>query len=216
MRVSKTVLAALAAGLVAGAVVVPVHAAGASAGAVVAGAGAVVSAYDGESVYRGLILGIGPVAERFPEIMRPAGGVTAKQEAFASAMVAAISKKDPAFLASFGRETTSGDRVRIDRALTTARNLTKDVLTERFGVKAEATAADRANGLVTYQIAPMAGYVYEVVTVNQVVNVYKVLNMVREFGDTAGQEGNALVLDPDMARLQHERFVDLVAARLTA
>jgi len=202
--------------LAAGAVMV--QAAGASAGVVIAGAGAraVVSAYDGESVYRGLVLGIGPVAERSPEIVRPAGGVTAKQEEFASAVVAAVSEKDPAFLASFGAEMTSGDRVRIDRAFTRAQDLTKEVLVERFGLKAGSTAADQVNGLATYQFAPMAGYVYEIVAVYQIVNVYKVLNMVREFGDTAGQEGNTLVLDGDMARLQHERFVDLVAERLTA
>ncbi|WP_440081633.1 hypothetical protein [Streptosporangium sp. LJ11] len=213
MRVSKMVLAVAVAGMVAGAVAVPVQAAGA-VGVAVAGAG--VSVHDGESVYRGLILGIGPVAERFPEIVRPAGGVTARQEEFASAVVAAVSRRDPAFLASFGREMTSGDRVRIDRALTAAQNITRDVLAERFGLRAAPSAADRANGLVTYQYAPMAGYVYEIVAVYQIVNVYKVLNMVRELDDPAGREGGALVLDQDMAGLRRERFVDLVAERLTA
>ncbi|MFF5114693.1 hypothetical protein [Streptosporangium sp. NPDC000509] len=210
MRVSKTVLAALAAGLVAGAVVVPVHAAGASAGAVVAGAGAVVSAYDGESVYRGLILGIGPVAERFPEIMRPAGGVTAKQEAFASAMVAAISKKDPAFLASFGREMTSGDHVRIDRAFTKAQNLTKDVLAERFGFKADSTAADQANGLAVYVFMIYLGNVYEFV------NAYKMYNAVRESNVYEVRHWTESLVSDDLARLDRERFVNLVAERLAA
>ncbi|MEU8204046.1 hypothetical protein [Streptosporangium sp. NPDC049046] len=210
MRVSKTVLAALAAGLVAGAVVVPVHAAGASAGAVVAGAGAVVSAYDGESVYRGLILGIGPVAERFPEIVRPAGGVTEKQEEFASAVVAAISKKDPAFLASFGREMTSGDRVRIDRAFTRAQNLTRDVLAERFGFKADSTAVDQAAGLAFFVYMVYLGNVYEIV------NVYKMANAVRESNVYEIENWTESLVSKDLARLDRERFVDLVAKRLAA
>ncbi|WP_440065497.1 hypothetical protein [Streptosporangium sp. OZ121] len=207
MRVSKMVLAVAVAGVVAGAVAVPVHAAGA-VGVAVSGAG--VSAHDGESVYRGLILGIGPVAERFPEIVRPDGGVTARQEEFASAVVAAVSRKDPAFLASFGREMTSGDRVRIDRAFTAAQDITRDVLAERFGFKADSSAVDQAAGLAFFVYMVYLGNVYEIV------NVYKVANAVRESNVYEIENWTESLVSKDLARLDRERFVDLVAERLAA
>ncbi|MGS2640993.1 hypothetical protein [Streptosporangium sp. LJ11] len=207
MRVSKMVLAVAVAGMVAGAVAVPVQAAGA-VGVAVAGAG--VSVHDGESVYRGLILGIGPVAERFPEIVRPAGGVTARQEEFASAVVAAVSRRDPAFLASFGREMTSGDRVRIDRAFTAAQNITRDVLAERFGFKADSSAVDQAAGLAFFVYMVYLGNVYEIV------NVYKVANAVRESNVYEIENWTESLVSKDLARLDRERFVDLVAERLAA
>lgn len=150
------------------------------------------------------------MAEKFPEIARPAGPITAAQEKFANAVVAAVDAKDPAFLTSFGLDMTSGDRVRVDRAFVAAQKITREVLTERFGFRADSSATDQAAGLAFFVFAIYLGNVYEIV------NVYKVANAVRESNVYEIENWTESMVSKDMARIDRERFVNLVAERLAA
>ncbi|QYC40432.1 hypothetical protein Nocox_14080 [Nonomuraea coxensis DSM 45129] len=188
----------------------------ATAGAVTVGAVETASAttvqerHDGKAVYRGLILGVGPVAERFPELGRPADAMNADQERFAEKLVAAVEAQDPGFFAAFGQDMTSGDRVRINRAFASAQDVTGAAMTERLGARAEPTAAEQAAGLVTYTWTTGNGYVYEIM------NVYKVLNAIREYNVIEVEGLKGATLDTNAARIDRERLVNLVAERLTA
>ncbi|QYC40436.1 hypothetical protein Nocox_14100 [Nonomuraea coxensis DSM 45129] len=208
MRKSRMLAVSLAALAVVAAGAVPVNAAGAAP----AGPAAAVSqhGYDGKTVYRGLILGIGPVAEKFPEIGRPAGGVSPVQAQFADQLIAAVEKQDPGFFTTFGQDMASGDRVRIDRAFTSAQNVTRAAMAERFGLKSQSTAAAQSSGLAIWVVAVYLGNVYEIV------NVYKVANAVRESNVYEIENWTESVVSKDMARLDRERFVNLVAERLSA
>jgi SdpC family antimicrobial peptide len=209
MRKSRWSALALAAVTVATAGAAPVRAAEPAQAEASSAVAAVQDAYDGKAVYAGLVLGIGPVAGKFPELGWPAGGVSADRERFSAELIAAVEAEDPGFFAAFGQDMTSGDRVRIDRAFISAQNVTRTAVAERLGLKAQATSAERSAGLVTYQFAPMAGYVYEIMY------VYKILNAVREYNvfEVEGLKGAGM--STDAPRLDRERLVDLIADRLS-
>ncbi|MCT9928956.1 hypothetical protein N5079_01845 [Planotetraspora sp. A-T 1434] len=213
MRTSKLLATALvaAAALTAGAV--PVQAAtlvGPGRSAAVAEAASAVSIYDGETIYRGLILGIGPVADLFPEFRRPVAEVTEEQARFADDVIASINAKDREFLTTFGTEMTSGDRVRIDQAFADAQEITRRVLEDGFGLRPGPPPTEQAFGWGVFVIAIYLGNAYEVV------NVYKIYNAWRESNVYKVANFTDSIVNGDMARLDRERFVDLIAERLAA
>lgn len=208
MRKFRMSAAALAAVTVITAGAVPVSVAGAAQAET--SSATVHGSHDGKAVYRGLILGIGAVAERFPEIGRPASTVSMEQERFADTLIDAVETANPGFFPAFGQDMTSGDRVRIDRAFSTAQDVTRTALGERFGLQAQPTAVDEAAGLAFFVMAVYLGNVYEIV------NVYKVANAVRESNVYEIENWTESVVNKDMARLDRERFVNLVAERLAA
>jgi SdpC family antimicrobial peptide len=88
-----------------------------------------VRQWDGESLFRGLVLGEGPVAQAFPEIWAgrevespswtPAERLRVAEAK--SALVGAMRRSDPAFFDRFGKALNSGDPVQIDGAMEDAR-----------------------------------------------------------------------------------------------
>jgi SdpC family antimicrobial peptide len=87
--------------------------------------------YSGETVFRGILLGDDPVAKLFPEIWESpniAAHVQRAQEEKSTEEIAAEKQKivdllraqDPTFFDRFGIEMQSGDRIRIQQALTEA------------------------------------------------------------------------------------------------
>ena len=106
--------------------------------------------FSGETLYRGLLLGQGPVAERIPEIRdnfrldllvsdpaQHAAIVT-----FTDRIVHNLSVAQPDFFERFRTELTSGDHVRIQAALKEAAELTSHVMATMPEVRALRAVAD--------------------------------------------------------------------------
>ena len=85
--------------------------------------------YDGETIFRGLILGDGPVAKLFPEIWQDPQVLAYQQRAEQQNSVEQIAAgkqklidllraQDPTFFSRFGTEIQSGDPVRVEGVLT--------------------------------------------------------------------------------------------------
>ncbi len=73
--------------------------------------------YDGELIFRGVLLGIGPVAKLFPEYYSGAGGVEEQHASAVDHVVASFREHDPAYFDQFAKDMQSGDLTRISLAL---------------------------------------------------------------------------------------------------
>ncbi len=81
--------------------------------------------YDGETIFRGVMFGVGPVAKLFPEYYSaPQDGN--KQDASKNdnravgpeqRIIDAFRAQDPAFFEKFGKDMQSGDHVKINQAI---------------------------------------------------------------------------------------------------
>ena len=85
--------------------------------------------YDGETIFRGLVLGDGPVAKLFPEIWQDPQVLAYRQRADQQStpeqrsaarqkLIDLLRVQDPTFFSRFGTEIQSGDPVRVEGALT--------------------------------------------------------------------------------------------------
>lgn len=89
--------------------------------------------YTGEQLFRGIMLGNGPVSMVIPEVrdfIRPQNFVSnpvvlRTMDDMSDRVVAAVRQYDPSFLDAFGRDMQSGDRIRIQRSLEQARLVTR-------------------------------------------------------------------------------------------
>lgn len=100
------------------------------------------SRYDGETIFRGVLLDDGPVAKLFPEFWSKASLATyekmaaerGSQERAAAAkqkIITFLRAQDPTFFDRFGVEMQSGDPVRIQQAVTEAgTRMKKEIQTE--------------------------------------------------------------------------------------
>ncbi|MEU0478860.1 hypothetical protein ABZ260_06690 [Streptosporangium sp. NPDC006013] len=78
-----------------------------------------VRRYDGEALFQGIFLGQGQVAETYPDLRAPSStGVW--PAARAQQLVAQIKRAEPGFFAAFETAITSGDRIRIEQAASSA------------------------------------------------------------------------------------------------
>ncbi|MEP6993997.1 MAG: hypothetical protein ABI968_05695 [Acidobacteriota bacterium] len=78
--------------------------------------------YDGQTLFRGLLLGAGPVGQVFPEAWEKAWSLgydpdsPAVQE-LQQRLMNEIAQQDPAFMTQFADDVQSGDHLRIQRAI---------------------------------------------------------------------------------------------------
>lgn len=95
--------------------------------------------YDGETLFRGLIFGVGPAASEFPEIwdraetrcsdpFRTSSGAVRIQET----VMARVRVDDPQFFQTFGSQMRSGDHLRVRAALEQASSLTRSAVSREF------------------------------------------------------------------------------------
>jgi SdpC family antimicrobial peptide len=127
--------------------------------------------YDGETLYRGLVFGQGPVAQLFPELAQTP---TASPEAAAAIdrLIKRMSELNPSFFARFAGSVQSGDRVRIRSALEDADAVTKEAIASLGGSLA---ASGNARGdqveitIFVFEILAIAVAVVAVVDVAVVV-----------------------------------------------
>jgi hypothetical protein len=78
--------------------------------------------FDGESLFTGLFLAHGPVAEAHPELPLPQPGRPWEARE-AEQLTVGMERLAPGFLTTFKADITSGDRLLIDRALESAQSL---------------------------------------------------------------------------------------------
>ncbi|MEP6993996.1 MAG: hypothetical protein ABI968_05690 [Acidobacteriota bacterium] len=81
--------------------------------------------YDGETLFRGILFGVGPVGDLFPEVWKDARTMGyAPEDAAATAvrerLIAEIAHRDPAFLSAFAEDMQSGDQLRVQGAVGSA------------------------------------------------------------------------------------------------
>lgn len=98
--------------------------------------------YDGRDLFRGLMLGYGPIADQYPHLTPDIGTPTPEQAREAEQLIDTVHKLDPTFLDRFATDITSGNHITIDRTLTHAKNLLTEALTAHGVTDAEVSLAD--------------------------------------------------------------------------
>ncbi|GAA2878600.1 hypothetical protein GCM10010517_40670 [Streptosporangium fragile] len=172
--------------------------------------------YDGETVFRGLFLGIGPVAEKFPEFPKPPVDLLKQQEQAAEKYIAAIRADDPAFFDTFGTDMTSGDRVRVLAAMTSANERFAKLLEKDYG------PGTQPEGMGLVRVLALAVVAVEVANAYEYVNAYRAYNVVmteNAYQNTHFWQDKVWSLPQmagDTARLDRERLVSLIAERLAS
>lgn len=153
--------------------------------------------FDGQTVFRGLFLGEGPVATAHPELQRvPMVSSTEGSEAWKDDLINDISQADPAFFERFGEAIQSGSRPAIQEASTEASAATVEALETRYGQPA--TQGDMGADCF---FGPVAVAVAVVVTAAVLLNVAYGYNYVEAAARSADQEKG----------LAQERWIDDVA-----
>lgn len=108
--------------------------------------------YDGRTLYRGIVLGAGPVAEELPPIRRLMAGVklatdpaaTERLTQFHDRLIASVDALEPTFFGRFEAAMTSKNHLRIQRMLREASELTLSaILTAEENSKVRDALANR-------------------------------------------------------------------------
>jgi SdpC family antimicrobial peptide len=86
--------------------------------------------YDGETLFRGLFFGSGPVAAKIPTVGKVAPYFPSDYRNLENQIIKNIQGKDPGFFDRFAKEIQSGDRVRIAAAIKSANQVNRDALLE--------------------------------------------------------------------------------------
>ncbi len=168
------------------------------------------SQYDGEAVFRGVLLDDGPVARLFPEIWenpvivgyRDHADLAGQPTEAVQLLIAALRSQDSSFFDRFGTEMQSGDHIRIlraideggDRLKKLAGDLAQDSVKSGLPIY-EARALYHQTVLFHESYAYVQWYAYTVVAAF----LFLVI------GGVNGQTGSVL---------QRDQLVDLVSTRL--
>jgi SdpC family antimicrobial peptide len=166
--------------------------------------------YDGETVFQGVFLDDGPVAKLFPEIWENPTVVgyrdqvmqanTVEQVAAGQqALITDLRTQDPTFFDRFGKEMQSGDRIRIQRAMSEANQR----LTKLF-----AEAAERSPN------PSKRLWVDTAVAIDYVVAVWAAILAVIVVGGFLPHPCDPSTGCTNSSTLQQDVLVDLVAKRL--
>src|SRR5215471_2582610 len=73
--------------------------------------------YDGQTLFRGLFFGSGPVAAKVPTVTKVAPYFPAEYKSVESQVIKYLQTRDPTFFDRFAKDIQSGDRVRIAAAI---------------------------------------------------------------------------------------------------
>ncbi|WP_246356685.1 sporulation delaying protein family toxin [Pyxidicoccus fallax] len=109
-------------------------------------------AYDGETVFRGVLFGLGPVGSALPEIWEEPHAASvlrnpdrsAAAAALADKIVARIQQQDPSFFGRFGADIQSGDHLRVSSALKEAGDVTLAAAAAEQGTTVQALRDKKA------------------------------------------------------------------------
>jgi SdpC family antimicrobial peptide len=170
------------------------------------------AAFDGSEIFTGLLLGHGPAAERFPELV--IGRIAAEDATPADVAEAVtqitdgVAEIDPSFFGTFRVEVTSGDRVRVDRALRSGQEVLAAVLTEHLGGSRSATDDQRGTCFFILVVAVLVA----VVTVATVADVGAAVHIQVTVSVTVTWD--PFKPAPPDRQLDYERWVDAAAEAL--
>lgn len=196
--------------------------------------------YNGETIFRGLIFGIGPVARLVPEIwdtnMLSAISAPEMKEKWAEVtdrVVTGIRTRDAGFFDRFAEQMQSGDQVTIDQGFREAAGLITEVATQEFGAPPPSADGAGVGQCVVVFIAVFvaANAIFALNAVAQ----YNLAIFVQAFiasnviliGDTmfyidnqipkspsAGSGAGAQSEEAALKELRREMWIDLIAKRL--
>jgi cannibalism toxin, SdpC family len=179
--------------------------------------------YRGETVFRGLFFGTGPIAKKFPEIwedpmllhyneaLNNKPELVRKLNELRNKLVKRIAKKDPDFFQRFGEDIQSGDHLIVQAAVEDASTRLVEAMSAELGfdvTNPEAIPTNSADSKCVFVIVGVvvAAAVVAAAALATVVFVYTVVTEVK-FAP--------MLVEPDeKARLQTEMWVDLIANRL--
>lgn len=158
------------------------------------------AAYDGETLFRGILFNEGPVARLLPEIGGGAVPPGEQQAALYQGLMDRIAAREAGFFKEFGVEVQSGDRFRVQRAIERGAMLLTAAYKEHTGVD---PLLDELEPMGDRKIVlPVAVAVWLVAAVHTVVWKH-----VKLWSKTPEMDGNS-----DLAR---DRLVEAIATRLT-
>jgi SdpC family antimicrobial peptide len=171
--------------------------------------------YDSETLYQGLVFGVGSAAKEFPEIWQRAetrcsAEVRNSREAaqIRGRVMARIRTDNPEFFRAFGADMQSGDHLRVRKALDGAGEVT------RSAIKREITDFDA----VTFEqgLSSRAG---TWVTITVFIDFYAAVARIRYlwlFNDLWVPDPAAIADGRPTPQLARDMLVDLVVKRLPA
>ncbi|MED4322829.1 sporulation delaying protein family toxin [Weizmannia sp. CD-2023] len=122
-----------------------------------------IAKYGGETIFKGLLFGQGPVSKLFPEIWTPkiSKKISTEENKKAVAFIIQEMKKlDPSFFVRFKEKITSGDQLKVDEAMREGAELFEKVL-KKHNAKKRENITDTATGMcmVGYQVYTYVLYV---------------------------------------------------------
>jgi SdpC family antimicrobial peptide len=181
------------------------------------------STLDGETIFRGLVFGEGPVAEIFPEVWgrvaaEPPSWTPEQREAarvIKRELITDIKRADPSFFERFHASMRSGQHVRIARAMDESAALFTAVVEARSG-KLSKTERDEMGACVAITLA-VAGNVLLVVNLAAFGNVAAYVNAVYDqnfFWSSPHDQGGTGDSGAGNSALQRDQVVQIIADRL--
>jgi len=184
-----------------------------------------IERYDGETLYRGMIFGEGPVAALFPELWEGVDRPTVQSvgserygqvRAARSQILSELKKSDPQFLDHFADELQSGSHVRVSRAMDEAGRKLASVVA---ALGADLSAPVPTDGSETGLCVAVAGPVFVFVAAVAVaagayyLNVAMTVNAVYQSDRYWSHSDDAF--DPGSSySLAADRLADMIARRL--
>lgn len=176
--------------------------------------------FSGESIFRGLFFGSGPVAGMFPELWRDARRRTlqtlrerpdhvAALEAVERVVLQHITSHDAGFMDDFGAAMRSGDHLRIDAALKGASSAILRALEAEYGEDAVVKPGESIDPGQTCVAVTIFITVVSVIAVLAVATTAVAIHAVAAEVDVIAQE-----LATPKAKLEYEIWVDRIATRL--
>lgn len=190
--------------------------------------------YSGEDLFKGLLLGQGPVADLFPEVWNdvkefreqaiPPEEFEKAQLAmsdYADAMIETIAAEDPGFFDAFAAEIQSGDHLRVESAVYDGAEKLVDVIAKDLGVAPEDLKPFDPQGLfpiiVVVVLAAAVAVLSLAVLATQLaaavwaVTVVAIAHFVAAIRTQVGVRRN---FTPAVSSLPAEVWIDWIAVRL--
>ena len=176
--------------------------------------------YDGETIFRGLYFGQGPVAEMFPELWKQERYLETKKQLTSgdehrltelqNKMVGRLRDLDKGFFDRFGETMQSGDHLAIQKSLEETGKLLYAATRAETGRDPYAPAE---NDLSIYRVVD----VWEYFELYQWIAIYEYVLLVLYVGpEWVDARAQGMAELKGVTRLQREEWINLVATRLKA
>lgn len=176
--------------------------------------------YDGETVFRGLYFGEGPVAEMFPELWKQERYVATKKQLTSddehklaelqNKLIARIREQDKSFFDHFGETMQSGDHLAIQKLMEQTGKLIYAATRAEIG---KDPLAPVQNDMNVYRIVDF----WEYIELYQWVAIYEYILLVLYVGpEWVDARAQGMADLKGVTRLQREEWINLVATRLKA